>query len=82
MIPDLEVEMGRLRGPRAFSMVDLLRSYWQCPLALEAHEIFTIATLKGLLTPTRILQGGTEYDMLPSHATTQVGGAGLHDVDG
>ena len=35
----------------------LLQGYWQCLLAMEAQEIFTIATPGGLYTPTRAPQG-------------------------
>lgn len=41
--------MGQLMG-------DLVQGCWQCPLAGEARKIFAIATPKGLLMPTRILQ--------------------------
>ena len=56
-MPGLEAELGRLRGAGAFATLDLLQGYWQCPLAAEAQEIFTIATPQGLFTPTRVPQG-------------------------
>ena len=37
--------------------MDLLKGYWQMPLAEEAREIFTITTPLGLFTPTRVPQG-------------------------
>ena len=57
IMPDLEAELGRLRGAGAFATLDFLQCYWQCPSAAEAQEIFTIATPQGLFTPTRVPQG-------------------------
>ncbi|CAN0429927.1 unnamed protein product, partial [Scytosiphon promiscuus] len=52
-------KMGDLPGEKYFGKLDLLRGYWQMPLAPEAQEIFSIATQEGLFTPTRVSQGAT-----------------------
>ncbi|CAN0360871.1 unnamed protein product, partial [Scytosiphon promiscuus] len=52
-------KMGGLPGEKYFGKLDLLQGYWQMPLAPEAQEIFSIATLEGLFTPTRGSQGVT-----------------------
>ena len=48
--------MAKLSEDKFYGSLDLLQGYWQCPLAPEAHEIFTIATPGGLYTPTRVPQ--------------------------
>ena len=56
-MPNQEASMAKLSEARCYGSPDLLQSYWQCPLAPGAQEIFTIATPGGLYTPTRIPQG-------------------------
>ena len=57
VIPIQEANMAKLSEAKFYSSLDLLQGYWQCPLAPEAQEIFTIATPRGLYTPTRVPQG-------------------------
>ena len=54
---NLEAEMADLRGTTCFGKLDMLKEYWQMPLATEAQEVFTIATPEGLVAPTRVFQG-------------------------
>lgn len=49
-----EASMAKLSKASCYGGLDLLQGYWQCPLALEAQDIFTIATPGGLYTPTRV----------------------------
>ena len=56
-MPNQEASMAKLSEARCYGSPDLLQSYWQCPLAPGAQEIFTIATPGGLYTPTRAPQG-------------------------
>ena len=58
VMPNQEAEMADLRGATCFGKLDMLQGYWQIPLTAEAQEVFTIATLEGLFTPTRVPQGG------------------------
>ena len=46
--------MADLRGATWFGKLDMLQGYWQMPLAAEAQEVFTIASLKDLLTSTSV----------------------------
>ena len=57
VIPNQEAEMAGLLGTICFGKLDMLQGYWQMPLAAEAQEVFTIATLEGLFTPTHVPQG-------------------------
>lgn len=57
VMPDHKAEIEALRGARALATLDLSQGYKPCPLAEEAQRSFTIATLKGLVMPTRVPQG-------------------------
>ena len=57
VMPNQEAEMVDLRGATCFGKLDMLQGYWSIPLTAEAQEVFTIATSKGLLIPTRVPQG-------------------------
>ena len=50
--------MADLRGATYYGKLDMLYGYWQMPQAVEAQEVFTIATPKRLFTPTRSLYSG------------------------
>ena len=53
-MPNQEMAMVDLRGATYFGKLNMLQGYWQMPLAAEAQEVFTIATLEGLFTLTRM----------------------------
>ena len=55
-MPSQDAEMADLREATCFGKLGMLQEYWQMPLAAEAEEVFTIATAKGLFTPTRVPQ--------------------------
>ena len=57
VMPNPEASMAQLSAAKFYGSLDLLQGYWQCPLAPEAQEIFTIATPGGLYTPKRVPQG-------------------------
>ena len=57
VMPNQKASMAKLSEAQFHGSLDLLQGYWQCPLASEAKEIFTIATPGGLYTPTRVPQG-------------------------
>lgn len=52
VMPNLEASMARIREANFYG--SLLQGYWQCPLAPEAQEIFTIAAPGAL--PTWVLK--------------------------
>ena len=52
-----EASMAKLSEDRIYVSLDFLQGCWQCPLAPDAQEIFTIAALDGLCTPTSVPQG-------------------------
>ena len=52
-----EVEGEKCVGAVDFCTMACLQGYWQCPLAEEAREYFTLVTEDSLFTPTRVPQG-------------------------
>ena len=56
-MPNQEADMVDLRGATCIGKLDILQGYWQMPLAAEAQELLTIATLKCLFTTTRVSPG-------------------------
>ena len=82
-MPNQEASMAKLSEAKFYGSLDLLQGYWQCPLALKAQEIFTIATSGGLYTPTRVPQGilnATSY--FQATLTRVTVGDELHDLGG
>ena len=57
VVPNQEAEMADLRGATCFGKFDMLQGYLQMPLAAKAQKVLTIATPKGLFTPTHVSQG-------------------------
>lgn len=54
--PDIEAEMGRLRGTSAFATLELVRgAIDNARWVEEARGILTIAMPKGLFVPARVL---------------------------
>lgn len=53
---NVEQETQNFAGTTAFCALDLLQGYWQCLLADDAREIFTIATATSLFTLTGFTQ--------------------------
>ena len=51
-----EATIAKLSEARFYGTLDLLQGYWQCRLAPDAEELFTIVTPGGLYTPTRVPQ--------------------------
>lgn len=56
-IPRLETIVERLGGHVLLGSLDLAHGYWQCALAEECQEQFTIVTDVGCYTPRRLVQG-------------------------
>ena len=56
VMPNQEASMAKLSEAKLYGSLILLQGYWQCPMAPEEQEIFTIATPGGLYTPTRVPQ--------------------------
>ena len=52
VMPNQEANMATLSEANFFGSLYLFQGYWQCSLALDAQEIFTIATPGGLYTST------------------------------
>ena len=48
VVPNQEAEMVDLRGEICFGKLDMLQEYRQTPLAVEAQDVFTLATPEGL----------------------------------
>lgn len=51
LIQNQEADMARYREAHVFGKLYMLKGYWQCPLLVEAQEVFTISTPTGLFTP-------------------------------
>eukprot|EP00644_Phytophthora_capsici_P005004 jgi/Phyca11/96647/e_gw1.1.158.1 len=58
-MPILEVEFDRLRGMKFYFSLDFFKGFWQFAVAMDCHEIYSILTEDGVITPTRVLMGGT-----------------------
>ena len=80
VMPNQEVSTAKLSEAKFYGSLDLLQGYWQCPLTPEAQEIFTIATLCGLYTPTRVPKGNLSATSHVQATLTRAGGAELHDL--
>lgn len=58
-MPILEVEFDRLRGSSYYFSLDFFKGFWQFAMADHCQEIYSILTEDGVVTPTRVLMGGT-----------------------
>ncbi|KAE9353529.1 hypothetical protein PR003_g3818 [Phytophthora rubi] len=58
-MPILEVEFDRLRGMKFYFSLDFFKGFWQFAAAVDCQEIYSILTEDGVITPTRVLMGGT-----------------------
>ena len=55
VMPNQVASMAKLSKAKVYGSPDLVK--WECPLAPDAQEIFTIATPGGLYMPTRVPRG-------------------------
>jgi len=58
-MPILEVEFDRLRGSSYYFSLDFFKGFWHFAMAEHCQEIYSILTENGVVTPTRVLMGGT-----------------------
>ncbi|KAJ8577566.1 hypothetical protein ON010_g1641 [Phytophthora cinnamomi] len=58
-MPILEVEFDRLCGSSRYFSLDFFKSFFQFAVAAQCQEIYSILTEDGVVTPTRVLMGGT-----------------------
>jgi hypothetical protein len=58
-MPILEVAFGRLEGSSRYISLDFFKGFWQFAMAVWCQEIYSILTEEGVITPTRVLMGGT-----------------------
>ena len=54
IMPNQEAEMANLRGVTCFGNFDMLRRYWQMPLAAEAQEICPPSPPPKVCLPPRV----------------------------
>uniref|UniRef100_H3H500 Chromo domain-containing protein n=1 Tax=Phytophthora ramorum TaxID=164328 RepID=H3H500_PHYRM len=59
-MPMLEVILGYLYGSRYYFLLDFFKGYWQFLLSLSSQELFSFLTDMGVVTPTRVLMGGSD----------------------
>ncbi|GMF10762.1 unnamed protein product [Phytophthora lilii] len=57
-MPILETVFEQLRGSSRYFSLDL-QGFWQFAMAVLCQEIYSILTEDGVITPTRVLMGGT-----------------------
>ncbi|GMF27035.1 unnamed protein product [Phytophthora fragariaefolia] len=55
----LEVEFDRLRGMKFYFSLDFFKGFWQFAVAVDCQEVYSILTEDSVITPTRVLMGGT-----------------------
>jgi hypothetical protein len=58
-MPLLEVILERLRGKKRYFKLDFFKGFLQFAVAVRCQEIYSILTEDGVITPTRVLMGGT-----------------------
>ncbi|GMF28006.1 unnamed protein product [Phytophthora lilii] len=56
LMPNLHVDLEKVRGSRHFGMFDFIKGYWQLPLAKECQEMLSYMTHRKIYTPTRVPQ--------------------------
>ncbi|GMF34348.1 unnamed protein product [Phytophthora lilii] len=58
-MPILETVFEQLRGSTCYFSLDFFKGFWQFAIAVLCQEIYSILTEEGVITPTRVLMGGT-----------------------
>ncbi|OWY93987.1 DNA binding protein, partial [Phytophthora megakarya] len=58
-MPILEAVFEQLRGSSRYFSLDFFKGFWQFAMAVWCQEIYSILTEEGVITPTRVLMGGT-----------------------
>ncbi|GMF30310.1 unnamed protein product [Phytophthora lilii] len=58
-MPILETVFEQLRGSSRYFSLDFFKSFWQFAMAVLCQEIYSSLTEEGVITPTRVLMGGT-----------------------
>lgn len=58
-MPILEAAFEQLRGSSRYFSLDFFKGFWQFAMAEWCQEIYSILTDEGVITPTRVLMGGT-----------------------
>ncbi|GMF43964.1 unnamed protein product [Phytophthora fragariaefolia] len=71
-MPMLESALGLLEGTSYYFTLDWFRGYWQLPLHKDSQEMFSIMTHRGIITPTRVLMGGTDAVAYCQHVDEEV----------
>eukprot|EP00171_Calliarthron_tuberculosum_P004706 IDg4706t1 len=56
-MPHLDSELMDFSGSKCFASIDFTSAYWQLPLDEETAEYHSVMGPKGIMTPTRTLQG-------------------------
>ncbi|TMW59220.1 hypothetical protein Poli38472_007365 [Pythium oligandrum] len=57
VMPNLHVELKRVKGCRCFGLFGFIKGYWQLPLSEESQEILSYMTHRKIYTPRRVPQG-------------------------
>eukprot|EP00644_Phytophthora_capsici_P002645 jgi/Phyca11/105554/e_gw1.11.774.1 len=60
LMPNLHVDLEKVRGSRHFGLFDFIKGYWQLPLAKECQELLSYMTHRKIYTPTRVPQGSAD----------------------
>jgi len=68
----METVVERLGGQLYLGSVDILSSFWQCELAEECQEWFTIVTDTACYAPRRLIQGSRNASSPFAHALVTV----------
>ncbi|KAE8982236.1 hypothetical protein PR001_g23792 [Phytophthora rubi] len=71
-MPMLESALGLLEGTSCYFTLDWFRGYWQLPLHKDSQEMCSIMTHRGIITPTRVLMGGTDAVAYCQHVVEEV----------
>ncbi|KAG6622734.1 Retrotransposon protein, Ty3-gypsy subclass [Phytophthora cinnamomi] len=71
-MPELESALGLLEKSTCYVTLDWFRGYWQLPLHRDSQEMFSIMTHRGIITPTRVLMGGTDAVAYCQHVVEEV----------
>ena len=56
----LEVILQHLKLASVFANLDAFKGFWQFPLDVDCHQIYSLLTDVGIFTPERIVQGSTD----------------------
>lgn len=60
IMPNLHVDLEKVRGSRHFGLFDFIKGYWQLPLAKECQELLSYLTHRKIYTPRRVPQGSAD----------------------